>query len=335
MDAVLLENTGLTLAETAGIGLEHFQHLPEYDAYYHTHGDTNYFHSVQIAAGERTGDTLRLYYPDHFARYEACDWLCVTLAAQSDGSYWFVSNQPSEEPAIPTVYPEGEPALTIPLTDPAPYTPAFSAKRLDSLPDDISAAWDAYGTTCRLCRLEDGNLHVVLVYTPPSGGTGIYWDVFAFPDGLSEDQITLSDAYGLLGHDCVVVSYWGYVDLPDSRLSDWINDYYSFDGDGNPILLARAYGETAQTDLDGDGEDELCASSGWTACRMTSPPTGTPTAPPAVSAAWRMESSMWCWSTRRPPGAPGSIGMYLPSRTVYRRTKSPCRTPTGFWVMTA
>lgn len=265
MDAVLLENTGLTLAETAGIGLEHFQHLPEYDAYYHTHGDTNYFHSVQIAVGERTGDTLRLYYPDSFARYEDCDWLCVTLAVQSDGSYWFVSNQPSEKPAIPTVYPEGEPALTIPLTDLAPYTPAFSAKRLDSLLDDIPAAWDAYGTTCRLCRLEDGNLHVVLEYTPPSGGTGIYWDVFTFPDGLSEDQITLSDAYGLLGHDCVVVSYWGYVDLPDSRLSDWINDYYSFDGDGTPILLARAYGETTQTDLDGDGEDELCASSANTA----------------------------------------------------------------------
>lgn len=265
MDAVLLENTGLTLAETAGIGLEHFQHLPEYDAYYHTHGDTNYFHSVQIAVGERTGDTLRLYYPDSFARYEDCDWLCVTLAVQSDGSYWFVSNQPSEKPAIPTVYPEGEPALTIPLTDLAPYTPAFSAKRLDSLLDDIPAAWDAYGTTCRLCRLEDGNLHVVLEYTPPSGGTGIYWDVFTFPDGLSEDQITLSDAYGLLGHDCVVVSYWGYVDLPDSRLSDWINDYYSFDGDGTPILLARAYGETTQTDLDGDGEDELCASCANTA----------------------------------------------------------------------
>nr|WP_325303599.1 M56 family metallopeptidase [uncultured Dysosmobacter sp.] len=264
MDAVLLENTGLTLAETAGIGLEHFQHLPEYDAYYHTHGDTNYFHSVQIAVGERTGDTLRLYYPDSFARYEDCDWLCVTLAVQSDGSYWFVSNQPSEKPAIPTVYPEGEPALTIPLTDLAP-SPAFSAKRLDSLPDDISAAWDAYGTTCRLCRLEDGNLHVVLEHTPPSGGTGIYWDVFTFPEDISEDQITLSDAYGLLGHDCVVVSYRGYVDLPDSWLSDWINDYYSFDGDGTPVLLARAYGETAQTDLDGDGADELCASSANTA----------------------------------------------------------------------
>ena len=137
--------------------------------------------------------------------------------------------------------------------------------KLDSLPDDISASWDAYGTTCYLCRLEGGNLHVVLEYTPPSGGTGIYWDVFTFPEDISEDRVTLSDAFGLLEHDCVVVSYRGYVDLPDSRLNDWINDYYSFDGDGNPILLARAYGDTAQIDLDGDGVDELCASSANTA----------------------------------------------------------------------
>lgn len=263
MDAVLLENTGLTLAQTSGIGLERFQYLPEYDAYYHTHGDTNSRGNVTFTAGEREGDTIRLYFEDF--RYGGYGTECVTLEAQPDGGYWFISHLLSEKPSIPTAYPEGDPALTIPLTDLAAYTPAFSARRLDSLPDDISAAWDAYGTTCRLCRLEDGNLHVVLEYTPPSGGTGIYWDVFTFPDGLSEDQITLSDAYGLLGHDCVVVSYRGYVDLPDSRLNDWINDYYSFDGDGNPIPLAQVYGETAQTDLDGDGEDELCASSANTA----------------------------------------------------------------------
>ena len=62
LDAVLLENTGLTLSQTAGIGLEQFQYLPEYDAYYHTHGDTNYLHNIYVAAGERTGNTLRLYY---------------------------------------------------------------------------------------------------------------------------------------------------------------------------------------------------------------------------------------------------------------------------------
>ena len=42
MDAVLLEHTGLTLEETRQVGLEQFTYLPEYDAYYHFHGDTNY-----------------------------------------------------------------------------------------------------------------------------------------------------------------------------------------------------------------------------------------------------------------------------------------------------
>ena len=68
------------------------------------------------------GNTIRLYYPDTSARYDSA-WLCVTLEAQDDGSYWFVSNQPSEQPAIPTVYPEGDPVLTIPLTDLTPYEP--------------------------------------------------------------------------------------------------------------------------------------------------------------------------------------------------------------------
>lgn len=42
MDAVLWEYTGLTLEETRQVGLKQFTYLPEYDAYYHFHGDTNY-----------------------------------------------------------------------------------------------------------------------------------------------------------------------------------------------------------------------------------------------------------------------------------------------------
>ena len=97
---VLLENTGLTLEETGRIRMDYFQYLPEYDAYYHSHGDTNYFSGVNITAGERVGDTIRLYYDDTF---HVDGWKCVTLEEQADGSYWFVSNQPSERPAIPTV----------------------------------------------------------------------------------------------------------------------------------------------------------------------------------------------------------------------------------------
>lgn len=57
MDAFLLENTGLTLAQTNQVDLDAFDYLPEYDAYYHTHGDTNY-RSVTFTSGQRRG---RLY----------------------------------------------------------------------------------------------------------------------------------------------------------------------------------------------------------------------------------------------------------------------------------
>lgn len=273
MDAVLLENTGLTLAETAGIGLKHFQYLPEYDAYYHTHGDTNYFHSVQIAVGERTGDTLRLYYPDSFARYEDCDWLCVTLAAQSDGSYWFVSNQPSEKPAIPTVYPEGEPALTIPLTDLTAYQPAPAP--VERRTDDCAKrgygillnAEDGSQVSIRSYLSTDGNLYAAAIYDEAAGnGRMTTWDAgcfFTFPDGnfteQGESMVSLDFFSDLLGHSGLVLSYHH----PDAPAT--VHDYYYFQDETTPVLLARAYGETAQTDLDGDGEDELCASSANTA----------------------------------------------------------------------
>lgn len=59
--------------------MDYFQYLPEYDAYYHSHGDTNYFSGVNITAGERVGDTIRLYYDDTF---HVDGWKCVTLEEQ-------------------------------------------------------------------------------------------------------------------------------------------------------------------------------------------------------------------------------------------------------------
>ena len=82
---------------------------------------------------------------------------------------------------------------------------------------------------------------------------------------VSEDRITLSGAYGVLGHDWVAAAYRGYVDFPSTRLQDQIHLYFSFDDDAAPIQLPPVYGETAQIDLDGDGEDELCAASMQTA----------------------------------------------------------------------
>ena len=274
INQVLLENTGLTLEETGRIGMDYFQYLPEYDAYYHSHGDTNYFSGVNITAGERVGDTIRLYYDDTF---HVDGWKCVTLEEQADGSYWFVSNQPSERPAIPTVYPEGEPVLTIPLTDLTPYEPETMEvirHRNDCAERGtgyIMHTEDGDELSVRTYLSTDGNLYAAVIYDEAAGRDGMRtWDVgcfFTFPE---HNTLSYSDSGGyavsmdsfsdLFGHDGLVIRYSGEL---DEHTGATFHDYYYFDTEGNPVLLARVYGtELAVLDLDGDGANELLSDGG-------------------------------------------------------------------------
>ena len=275
INQVLLENTGLTLEETGQTGLENFQYLPEYDAYYHSHGDTNYFHGVRITAGEREGDTVRLYYPDTSARYDS-DWLCVTLEAQEDGSYWFVSNQPSEKPAIPTAYPEGDPVLAIPLAD-LESTGSADGAPVPVTPHQDDCADQGYGIGVTAENGEDvsiypylstdGNVYVAVVYARAAGTSR--WDAGCFltlPEGNSltygESDVSLDFFHDLFGHDGVVVSYRDPLPMAAYQGSA-IHAYYYFDDEGRPCYLTAVYGgDTAILDLDGDGENELLSDSG-------------------------------------------------------------------------
>ena len=81
MDAVLWEYTGLTLEETRQVGLKQFTYLPEYDAYYHFHGDTNYTFPI-FSQGFRQGDLIHLDYGDRR----------LTLRQTGNG-YQFCSNR--------------------------------------------------------------------------------------------------------------------------------------------------------------------------------------------------------------------------------------------------
>ena len=278
IDTVLLENTGLTLDKTGKIGMEHFQYLPEYETYYHSHGDTNYFHSVRITAGERQGDTIRLYYPDNFSRYPDYDWLCVTLAVQEDGSLWFVSNLPSEKPAIATVYPEGDPALTLSLEDAVPCVPVpvTVTRRQDDCADR------GYGIrittqggaeySFRPYRSTDGNVYAAVIYDSVVGRDGMMvWDAgsfFTYPEGCELDRLTI-DSFSLFGYTGVVVSYEDYVtgSAETGGYKGTHYDYYAVSDDGALTFLFRAYGTEApqSMDLDGDGTDELTAATGVTA----------------------------------------------------------------------
>lgn len=265
LDAVLLENTGLTLSQTAGIGLEQFQYLPEYDAYYHTHGDTNYLHNIYVAAGERAGNTLRLYYT------QTGGWSCVTLEEQSDGSYWFVSNQPAEKPAIPTVYPEGEPVLTISLADLTPNEPepvTVTHRQNDCAERGYGIRITTRGGeehSFRPYRSTDGNIYAARILSSAVGPDGmLVWDVetfFTYPAGTDVDRLSL-ESFSLFGQTGVVVSYEGEV-TPNHYST--IRDYYAVADDGTVSLLLRTCGTASVIDLDGDGADELCAASGSTA----------------------------------------------------------------------
>ncbi|MCI9444883.1 MAG: hypothetical protein HFF69_09200 [Oscillospiraceae bacterium] len=87
-DAVLMEHIGLTLAETSQSGLDSFIYLPDYDAYYLAHGDTNYLNEVVFSSGEWRDGLIHLYYADEISSVMKC----VSLRETADGSYQFVSN---------------------------------------------------------------------------------------------------------------------------------------------------------------------------------------------------------------------------------------------------
>ena len=89
MDTVLMENMGLTLADTEKIELEYYTYLEQYDAYYLYHGDTNYRMDISFFDGEREGNIVRLFYDDEFMNEGE---IVLTLREQ-DGTYLFVSNQ--------------------------------------------------------------------------------------------------------------------------------------------------------------------------------------------------------------------------------------------------
>lgn len=265
MDALLGKYTGLTVAKTNGVGLEHFSYLQEYDAYYWAHGDTNYRGNVTITAGERTDDTVRLYYED---TYFGDGWKRVTLRETENG-YHFVSNQLSEKPAIPTVLPERDPVLTIPLTELAPYEPETAA--VERHRDDCVqwlggwsiSAEDGSNVIIRPYLSTDGNLYAAILHDAvASSGQMLAWDVdcfLTFPENnsITDGEISINASFfsDLFGHDGWQISYRGQ--LSEHHWTTF-TDYYYFEDRQTPVLLAHTHGLNSQIiDLDGDGTNEL------------------------------------------------------------------------------
>ena len=87
MDAVLKRYTGLTLAETNQVHLDRFTYLPQYDAYYHFHGDTNYSSISEFTYGTRSGNMVWLWYQNTTAYPAEGVWV---LSLEQTGEDWLI-----------------------------------------------------------------------------------------------------------------------------------------------------------------------------------------------------------------------------------------------------
>jgi len=92
MDEILTTYMGITLDDTSKLKLDQFVYLPQYDAYYHFHGDTNYRANISFSKGEQKVDIIRLYYDDVFFG----DGAKILTLREKDGTYLFVSNQKAD-----------------------------------------------------------------------------------------------------------------------------------------------------------------------------------------------------------------------------------------------
>lgn len=276
MDAFLLENTGLTLAQTNKVDLDAFDYLPDYDAYYLTKGDTNY-RSVTFTGGERKGSYIRLYWKDFYYGGETNE--CVTLLDRGDGKYWFVSHLlvDSVTPSA-FAYPEEDPWMTIPLDDLTPYEPQKMPLTRHS--DDCAERGGGFSVdgsdggeySIRIYRSTDGNVYAAVMQSEAAGRDGMSeWEAdvfFTFPNNVDvSNDAERTDLFffeDLMGYSGFTVTYRDYLSGGPGQGGQIgeVTDYYYLDGDGVPCLLAHAKGDAQLIDLDGDGINELCAASG-------------------------------------------------------------------------
>jgi len=269
IDQILQRYADLTLAETNAVRLDAFRYLQEYDAYYHFHGDTNAIGPVTFLSGEQEGNFVRLYYDaenmwfggeyQNFGEGTACLTLEEVPGEFEDGfDYRFVSNQPAELPLHPTVYPEGEPVLTIPLSDSVVVTPQVVEQEtisrtpgLDLLaryvlpfaqPWEVEVYPAANGEDAYACLVNmlDSSSRAYRFLT-------IEYDIW-------EDVVDIQPFRNVLGYEN------GFVLTYQVMNGVQRTEYYTMDTEKNSLLRLCSYnGMVTAMDLDGDGQKEIYA----------------------------------------------------------------------------
>ena len=255
INSILKWYTGLTLSEANKDSLT-YTYSQEHNAYYWMHGDTNYPGDLEFLVGTRSGDTVKLYHSSDGNG----NGYCVTLTDKGDGQYWFVSNQESDIPTIPTALPPWEPQATISLKDLEPVAPEAITTR--NMPGDDKGSYENWfehysyngEDTIWVYRSADKALPVEErpVYAGLERDDGTL-DVFlSFQDSRVETA-----HFSALGQGHIL----GIAHYTDNSSLSWPTwDFYIFQ-DHTPVRLCQAVGgrgSRPQTlDLNGDGVDEL------------------------------------------------------------------------------
>lgn len=268
MDAFLYPAAGLCLGETNRVGLGQFVYLPEYDAYYDFHGDTNFRETTYFTAGEWKDGLIRLYYDDSGQSPVPGErWKCLTLR-DTPGGCRVVSNLPCEKPAVPTLYPAGEPWMTVPLDGLEPVRPEHLSLERETEDMERPLRRVSFTDTLEVAvyRTVGGKNAAALVVKDhrPLSGSELDMDRF-FTIGYDvwEDVVDIGTYENVLGRDGFWISY--RVMMGASRVS-----YFYFGEDGGLYRLLETPEFRNMVDLDGDGQDELL----WTEPGLPDPEAG-------------------------------------------------------------
>ncbi|MBQ2618033.1 MAG: M56 family metallopeptidase [Oscillospiraceae bacterium] len=260
LDGAFFANTGLHLAETELRGLDRFPYLADYDAYYHSHGDTNYRGSVTMTAGRRQGDLVRLWYDD---RYFGGGWKCVFLRAAGPDTWHFVANEVAEKPNVPTVFPEEEPWTSIDLDGLKSWEmqAVETVLHRDDCAERLGGWMARENVTVRWYETTGGETCAAVV--DREGDEGWEARVFLTLPDVEAWNPNVTFFHDFFGCDGLIVFYSGRITgLPRQGGAMGVQCYfYTFADDGTPTLLTHVAAQDIESvyilDLDGDGTNEL------------------------------------------------------------------------------
>lgn len=271
MNAVLLENTGVMLEQTRKKNLDEMDYLDDYDAYYHFHGDTNYYGPVTIISGEREDELVRLYYigPYFYNNTLYTGWKCATLKETEDG-YFFLSNLTADPPVAAVkqdlLLRSGNPDKTVKLSDLTVTDPqkvqildSYSYSNTPGIQDAYSSP-DYEGFTMLYWEDTTGVVH----YSYKRQDEDTVYDILRFtamPEGYQKGAF-IEVYHSVSGHSGFQI-YSYYSDDAQQYQQHLFRRCYEVIGGELYLVSGSVVNNEELVDINGDGSSELYFDSDY------------------------------------------------------------------------